>query len=144
MGIMKTFLLSLALVLVTIQGSKAVNVTSCLTCTGIDGACAEGTGKGMACARGADGCYVLASTGEGGGQSVTTWARGCCSGTSTTVGMGCSDIHESQDAGGASVRYDQSWCDTNNCNTMDPRSSSAGALVSTLTLIVAAVAVINF
>ena len=36
-----------------------------------------------------------------------------------------------------------SRCDTNDCNTMDPRSS-AGALVSTLTLIVAAVAVINF
>merc|ERR1712130_905347 len=93
--------------------------------------------------RGADGCYVLASTGEAGGQSVTTWARGCCSGTSTTPGVGCSNIHESQDVAGASARYDQSWCDTNDCNTMDPRSS-AGALASTLALIVAAVAVINF
>merc|ERR1712210_60414 len=140
---MKTFLLSLTLVLLALQGSKAGNVTSCLTCTATPG-CAEGTGTGKACAwpGTAEGCYVLASTTEVEEQTVTVWSRGCCNGNSSTI-TACSEIHESQDVGEISTRLDQSWCETNNCNTMDPRSSSAGALVPALTLLMAAVAVIT-
>merc|ERR1712210_149621 len=139
---MKTFLLSLTLVLLTLQGSKAGNVTSCLTCNTPTAGCAEGTGTGKACARTAEGCYVLASTTEVEEQTVTVWSRGCCNGNSSTI-TACSEIHESQDVGGISTRLDQSWCETNDCNTMDPRSSSAGALVPALTLLMAAVAVIT-
>ena len=117
---MKT--LSLTLVLLALQGSKAGNVTSCLTCTATAG-CAEGTGTGTlvtlvnlftfpgkACAwpGTAEGCYVLASTTEVEEQTVTVWSRGCCNGNSSTI-TACSEIHESQDLGGVSTRLDQSW-----------------------------------
>ena len=53
---MKNFLLSLTLMLVTFQGSKAANVTSCLRCNGNgngngngNDTCVEGTGKGNTC-----------------------------------------------------------------------------------------------
>merc|ERR1712130_33540 len=147
-AIMKTFLLSLALVLVTFQGSKAGNVTSCLSCSSHHNSpnpgCVEGTVKGTPCDGGADGCFVLATSGEKDGETRTGWERGCCLGNSTTAGRHgytaeCTEIH----GGMMGLREDQSWCNTNDCNTMDPRSS-AGALASTLTLIVAAVAFINF
>merc|ERR1712037_198906 len=138
---MKTFLLSLTLVLLALQGSKAADVTSCLQCTGGSvGECAEGTGTGSPCGGEADGCYVAASDTEVEGHEHA-WVRGCCNGNSTDIGA-CSEIHETQDMNGNSTRVDQSWCDTNNCNTMDPQSSAA-ALVPALTLLMAALAVIT-
>jgi len=139
---MKTFLLSLTLVLLTLQGSKADDVTSCLQCDSPDTGCAEGTVTGTPCGGKADGCYVLVMVKEAEGQSVTNVGRGCCNANSGTIGN-CYEVHESEDEDGGSVRYDQSWCDTNDCNTMDPRSSSAAALVPALTLLMAAVAVIT-
>ena len=100
---MKTFLLSLTLVLLTLQGSKAANVTSCLQCQTPDAGCAEGTGTGSPCGGKADGCFVVASTGEAEGQSYTAWVRGCCFASS------CNEIHESQDVGGVSTRVNESW-----------------------------------
>merc|ERR1712037_159819 len=138
---MKTFLLSLTLVLLTLQGSKAANVTSCLQCTGGSvGECFEGTVTGSPCDKPSDGCYVAASDTNVEGHEHA-WVRGCCNGDSSTIGA-CSEIHETQDVNGNGTRVDQSWCDTDDCNTMDPQSSAA-ALVPALTLLMAAVAVIT-
>merc|ERR1711936_1195900 len=141
---MKTSQLALTLVLLALQGSKAGNVTSCLQCTALESDCAAGTGKGKACpANMADGCYVAAATTEANGQSATAFALGCCftaTTNSTNQPGSCSDYHDEVSQNGVSSRIDQTWCDTDDCNTMDPRSS-AGALVPSLTFFLTAVAV---
>merc|ERR1711990_47251 len=145
---MKTSQLALTLVLLGLQGSKAGKVASCLTCAGaLESDCAAGTGKGKACpANMAAGCYVAAVTAEANGQSVTTFTRGCCftpATNSTNQPGSCSDFHEDMSQNGVSGRIDQTWCDTDDCNTMDPRTggSSAGTLVPSLTFFLTAVAV---
>merc|ERR1711997_166554 len=141
---MKTSQLALTLVLLALQGSKAGKVASCLQCTALESDCAAGTGKGKACpANMAAGCYVAATTAEANGQSVTTFMRGCCftAATNSTNQPGsCSDFHDDMSQNGVSGRIDQTWCDTDDCNTMDPRSS-VGALVPSLTFFLTAVAV---
>merc|ERR1712088_93346 len=152
---MKTSQLALTLVLLALQGSKAGKVASCLTCAGaLESDCAAGTGKGKACpANMAAGCYVVATTGEANGQSVTTFTRGCCvtpATNSTNQPGSCSDFHDDMSQNGVSGRIDQTWCDTDDCNTMDPRTggSSAGTLVPSLAFFlltaVAAMASNNF
>ena len=75
-------------------------------------------------------------------ETVTTWARGCCTTNSDMVGNHCFDIHEETDIDGFSGHNDQTWsvqsslsfsqyqfssfrCGTDNCNTMDPRSTTS-------------------
>merc|ERR1711962_243890 len=141
---MKTFLLAFTLLMLGLYGSKADKVTSCLQCitvTGVseDSECIGGTGKGTACGVDAVGCYVQVAAGSTVGVDVATWNRGCCIANS---GL-CTEIHEEQEQGGASVHVDQVGCTTNDCNTMDPRTpgSSASTLVPALTILLVIVAV---
>merc|ERR1712083_5512 len=134
---MKTSQLALTLVLLALQGSKAGKVASCLTCAGDgDSDCAKGTGTGTACPPAmADGCYVTATAAAvDGWEPSTAWVRGCCVGNSTNQPGICSDYHEDVSQNGVSGHIDQTWCDTDDCNTMDPRTggSSAGSLVPSL------------
>merc|ERR1712203_750076 len=84
---MKIFLLAFTLVMLSIQGSEAKRL-SCLQCESMVGAesaeCVDGTVEGKECPLGmADGCIVIAATGEAAGQSYTTWSRQCCVGNET-------------------------------------------------------------
>ena len=88
------------------------------------------------------------------GVEVAKWTRGCC--LVDGPGILCTETHEEDFSG----RLDISWykclillvcfpitspfsrCDTNDCNTMDPRTGSAKSLVpAALTILFAAVAV---
>merc|ERR1712211_92434 len=138
---MKIFLLAFTLVMLSIQGSEAKRL-SCLQCESAVGSesseCVDGTVEGKECPLGmADGCIVIAATGEAAGQSYTSWTRTCCVGNETTLAS-CSDFH--QDLQGVSLHYDQTWCKTDNCNTGDPRNS-ANALVPVLTILLATLVV---
>merc|ERR1711973_558342 len=140
---MKTFLLPFTLLMLGLHGSKADKVTSCLQCTTVTGVtedseCIAGTGKGTACGMDAVGCYVnvaAASATVTPDLVVTTWNRGCC-----TTNSLCTEIHEEQTTASGSIHVDQLGCTTNDCNTMDPRSS-ASTLVPALTILLAIVAV---
>merc|ERR1711963_1121736 len=141
---MKTFLLAFTLLTLGLHGSKVDKVTSCLQCQSVtgeseDSECFEGTGKGTACGTDAVGCYVnvaAASATVTPDLVVTTWNRGCCT---TNSGL-CTEIHEEQTTASGSIHVDQLGCTTNDCNTMDPRSS-ASTLVPALTILLAIVAV---
>merc|ERR1712156_857386 len=139
---MKTFLLALTLLMLVLHGSKADKVTSCLQCTSAtgmeDSECIKGTGKGTACATDAVGCVVNVVSGSAMGVDVETWTRGCC-----TVDAQCTEMHEESEVGGVSGMVDQIGCDTNDCNTMDPRTpgNSASTLMPALTVLLATVAV---
>ena len=144
--IMLSFRLSITLLLLSLELTKACSgkVTSCLQCFSGPGHedpdCAEGRGKGweprlrtdtrhpgLPCGAGFDGCYVAANENRSGGY----WDRGCCTRNKTEGETRCLEIHEDTGVG----RTDQSWwpssssssyssfsrCDTDNCNTMDPR-----------------------
>jgi len=127
---MKTSDLVFTLVLLFLQkGSKATgNVTSCLQCHSpmpefLDYECENGTAKGEDCSGEAVGCYSKRSTKTMGQVTVETWKRGCCLSSSN-----CTEIHE----GGEDIgRTDQTWCDTSNCNTGDPRNNGTSTAAPT-------------
>merc|ERR1711962_163156 len=101
---MKIFLLAFTLAMHSFQGGTAKKL-SCLQCESMVGAesaeCAEGTAKGKECPGIADGCIVIAGSGEFAGQSATTWTRACCVGNETALGS-CSEFHQNQDQMGVS------------------------------------------
>merc|ERR1711890_173182 len=121
---------ALSLLLLLLHQGEAVS--SCLTCVSAPGAidtnCTAGNTnvKRMKCATGmTEGCLATVAVALG----KETWARSCCgSGT-------CLNQHENI----AGNTVDRVSCNTDNCNTMDPRKSSGSVstILPTITLLFA-------
>merc|ERR1712004_307786 len=132
---MKTSQIAFTLVLLVLNESKADKVTSCIQCesfpTQENSECIAGTGKGTTCQTEAVGCFAMRLDGKvEGQQEAITWTRGCC-----IENIQCTEIHEDSEVNGISGMVDQMGCTTNDCNTMDPRSSARSLVPAAITIV---------
>jgi len=136
---MQSSTITLSLLLLLLHQGEAT-VSSCLTCTSgeksPDPDCLAGNAivnRTTCVAPDTERCYVIVSVGAEEGHLLM---RGCCSGND------CLDGHIIAISGST---VDAASCDTDNCNTMDPRTSNSATtslsilavVMSTLSLVIA-------